>query len=190
MFWSLLLRGTFGNQDYENSSQFPLEDYFHSSLSLDGWGWDLVFTMMVLRSVVFGRQLNKKAESWLWEELLIKGLSLKAALPHSITWRHSMCALWKTISQALAWEPGGSCLHWPADLLVPPRLWTSYALDLWETRFCSLWVTQLLVFLLWQYVDWSRGLWNSTWILHVSSQKAKIGFDRYGIKFVDLFWQH
>lgn len=86
-------------------------------------------------------------------------------------------------------EPGESCLHWTADLLVP-RLWTSYALDLGEIRFCSLWVTQLLVFLLRQYEHWSRGLWNSTWILHIFSQKAKIGFDRYCIKFVDLFWQH
>lgn len=71
----------------------------------------------------------------LWEELLIKGLSLKAALPHSIIWRHSMCVLWRTISQALAWEPGESCLHWTADLLVPPRLWTSYVLHLWEITF-------------------------------------------------------
>lgn len=80
MFWSLLLCGTSWNHEYGNFSLFPLEDYFNSSLSLDSWGWNLVFTMMVLRSMVFGRQLNRKAESWLWEELLIKGTQPEGSL--------------------------------------------------------------------------------------------------------------
>lgn len=147
VFWSLLLWGIFWNQKYEKSSLFPFENYFHSSLSLDSWGWNLVSTMMVLRGVVFATK--KRADPWVMGEALIKPPRVKAALSHSIIWRQHTYPLWRNINKAPSWEQRESCLHWTSNLLMP-WLWTSYGLDLCKIHLYFLRVTQLLVFLLWQ----------------------------------------